>query len=236
MPGRVRAIDTPECVAVERIVDQITTFGTVELEFCFCGRLGVLGAYVPHLSGNSPRFAYWSPRDPVLRTACGRYLRQRSRELLTETELAAWAVKHHWPNPERFEPGAVAESVGRTPATEAAVLDALSEGGKYDPRTAFLFNLNTVVWDPIQGEFGFPDIPDHLTANACREYLRGAGLALHDPQEKQLRRGSDPFTLLIQYATRREWPRLEALIGRAAQWQVFRSSIGAMRLEEGART
>ena len=92
-------------IPIERVVDQITTYGRTELEFCLTDQLGVIRAYVPHLSGKSPRFGYGSPRDAVLGAACWAFLRQRSREILTDAEEAAWAVKYHWPNPERFVPG-----------------------------------------------------------------------------------------------------------------------------------
>jgi hypothetical protein len=231
----MRTINASERVAVERIVDQITTLGTVELEFCFYGRLGVLGAYIPQLSGKSPRFAYWSTRDTVLGTECGQYLRRRSRELVSETDLAAWAVKHRWPNPERFEPGASAESVADAIATDAAVLEGLSEGGKYDPRTAFLFNLNIVVWDPVQRKFGFPDIPDHRIAYASREYLRRAGLALHDQPKKEPEHIADPFAVLIEYATNNTWPAIEAFMTRATEWRTLRHVSGAVRKELSVR-
>jgi hypothetical protein len=103
---------------------------------------------------------------------------------------------------------------------EAEVLQAISEGGKYDPRLAFLFNQAIVVWDRGLRELRFPDIPDHPTAHACRDYVRRSAIALHEPV------GQPPipdlFAPLIEHARSHDWPEVDALTARATMWSSFR--------------
>jgi hypothetical protein len=115
----------------------------------------------------------------------------------------------------------VAPLADAVPPPEPVIVEAITEDGKYDPHLAFLFNQAVVVWCPRDREFRFPDIPDHPTANACREYLRRSALALIDLPGQQAAR-SDPFAPLIEYATSHGWPELNALRSRVSLWRTFR--------------
>jgi hypothetical protein len=184
--------------------------------------------YIPPRHGMLPRFGIGgAPYDLVLKAACWAFLKQRSRELETKEERAAWAIEHRWPSPEWIAPGAVEQHAAATLAAPEVILDeaivqAISEGGKYDPRWAFLFNQLIVVWHPGQREYRFPDIPDHPTANACRDYLRRCALALVDLPGQQPADHPDPFPILIEYATRHGWPELDALSARTTLWRPSR--------------
>jgi hypothetical protein len=210
-------------VPIERVVSQITKWGKVEAEFCCTTPGGLFMTYYPHLSTKSLKFGVGGgPYDLVLAAACWATLRQWSRAFVTEQERMAWAVKHRWPKAELFAPIPF-EQPAATPTDEATILKAVSEGGKYDPRLAFLFNRAVVVWHPGQREYRFPDIPDHPTANACRDYLRRRALALVDLPGQQPADHPDPFPILIEHASTHGWPELDALSARANMWRSFRS-------------
>jgi hypothetical protein len=119
----------------------------------------------------------------------------------------------------------VGVSNGEIPAVDVSPIEAISEGGKYDPRMAFLFNLNIAVWDASRREFCFPDIPDHPTAKACREHIRRTGLVLRDHPQNQSDHTPDPFTILIEYATGHAWPDINAMISRVELLRAVRNRI-----------
>jgi hypothetical protein len=87
-----------------------------------------------------------------------------------------------------------------------------------------LFNQAVVLWHPSQREYRFPNIPDHPTANACRDYLRRFALALVDLPGQQPPERPDPFVTLTEYANRHGWPELDSFSARTTLWRTFRST------------
>jgi hypothetical protein len=212
-------------VPVERVVDQITHFEKTELEFFLVYQDGAMLTYEPKLSAKSPQFGIGGGSyDVVVRAACWAFLRERSGEVPTLREANEWAVKHRFPGPEHPLPRLVEGVAGAPPLDQTAVLRAISEGGKYAHRMAFLLNFAVVVWSPSERQFRFPNIPDHPTANACREYLRHYTLTLSDDPQEDPANAPDVFVRLIEHARRRAWPELEALIERTRFWRSFRPS------------